>query len=240
MEHSLDSIISSKFRFLQPKKGYRINIDTIILYDFVLKHATGNVLEIGSSSGVVSILLSKHKKIKKVTGVEIDPDAYELALQNLKINNCKRKVVFLNEDINRYKSIFIPQSFDTVVANPPFFKYGTGKISKKNGLKIAHHDVHLTIDTVFQSARYLLKPKGYLILLFTTYRIDEIFANKRGFNIEQIRFIHRKVDMPADTFLILARKGGGKQLKIIPPLIVHDNNGYSKEVINMLNHEALF
>lgn len=237
VEHSLDSIIRSDFKFVQPIKGYRINIDTIILYDFALKYASGNVLEIGSSSGVISILLSKHKWIKKVTGVEIDKGVYELSLKNVEMNNCKNTVTFINEDIRNFKKVFKPQSFDTIIVNPPFFKYGTGLVSRKNALKIAHHDLQLTINTVFQSARYLIKPKGCLILFFTTTRIDEIFINQRGFHIEIIRFIHRKSEKPADTFLMLARKGGGKQLSVLPPLIVHENKSYSKEIISMLKQQ---
>jgi tRNA1(Val) A37 N6-methylase TrmN6 len=235
VEHSLDSIISSEFRFYQPLKGYRINIDTIILYDFASKYANGRVLEIGSASGVMSILLSKSRTVTHVTGIEIDPVSYGLSLKNRQINDCGERILFLNDDINNFKHLFKPQSFDTIITNPPFYKYGTGMLNKRQAVGTAHHDKRLTLDAVFKSARYLLKPRGYLIMLFTSSRIDEIFLSIKGFGVEVLRFIHRKNGKPADTFLMLTKKGGGKQLSIVPPLIVNEGQGYSEEVMEMLN-----
>ncbi len=216
-------------------KGCRINIDTIILYDFASKHAKGRVLEIGSASGVTSILLSKSRMVTHITGIEIDPISYGLSLKNRQINECRERILFLNDDINNFKTLFKPQSFDTIITNPPFYKYGTGMLNERQVVSTAHYDKSLTIDTIFKSARYLLKPKGYLILLFTSKRIDEIFSNIKGFGIEVLRFIHRKNDRLSDTFLMLAKKGGCKQLSIVPPLIVHEGNGYSEEITKMLN-----
>jgi len=233
VEHSLDSIISPEFKIFQPIKGYRVNIDTLILYDFALKYAKGDVLEIGSSTGVISILLSKSSAVRKVIGVEIDQQSHKLAIKNAEINECKNKVEFINGDINDFKKLFNPQSFDTIVTNPPFIKHGTGRLSDKHGLNIAHQDSHLTIDLIFRSARYLLRPKGFLIVLFTTHRLEELFLNKAGFSIELIRFIHRRSNKPADAFLFLAKKGGGRQIHILPPLFVHEGKGYTQEIAHI-------
>lgn len=232
---TLDSIIRPEFTFYQPVNGYRINIDTVILYDFAIQQVRGSVLEIGSASGVTGILLSQHHKVTGVTGVEIERSSYEASLKNLELHACERKVTFINRDINAYKQLFKPQSFHTLVTNPPFYRLGTGKRSTKRGIDTAHSDGHLTIEDVFTAARYLLKPGGYLIMLFLTCRINDVFLNTQGFHIEVIRFIQRTAAKPSDVFLMLARKGRGKQLKVIPPLIVHETNGYSREVISMLN-----
>ena len=234
MEHSLDSIVKSGFRFYQPLEGCRITIDTILLYDFASKYAKGRALEIGSASGVTSILLSESPGVSRVTGIEIDPVSYGLSLKNRLMNDCGEKVSFLNDDINNFKALFKPQSFDTVLTNPPFYKYGTGRLNRKQAVATAHHDGRLALDAVFKAARYLLKPKGYFIMLFISSRIDELFSNTKGFCIEVLRFIHRRQDKPADAFLVLARKGGGRQISIAPPLIVHEGKGYSAEVAGML------
>ncbi len=235
MEHSLDSIISPKFRFYQPLNGYRITIDTVILYNFALPYTKGRVLEIGSASGVISILLSKDPRVTRVTGVEVNPVPYQLSLKNQGMHDCGERVLFLNEDIKNFKGLFKPQSFDTIITNPPFYKYGTGRLNKRQEVTTAHHDKHLTLDMVFKSSRYLLRPGGYLIILFTAHRMGEVLLSGKGFNIEVLRFIHRKVNKPADAFLMLAKKGGGKQLSVVPPLIVHKGAGYSEEVMEMLN-----
>ncbi len=234
-EHSLDSIIYPDFRFYQPLKGYRINIDTVILYHFAAARAAGYVLEAGSASGVVSTLLSRRRKVTHVTGVEINAAAYGMSQQNRELNGCAGKVEFLHEDIKNYKLLFKPQSFDTIVTNPPFYKQGTGRLSKEQGLTVAHHEQLLTLEDMFESARYLLKPKGYCIMMFPCSRLDELLSETRGFAVEVLRFIHRKQDRPADLFMMCARKGGGKQLRVVPPLFVHGNTGYSEEVEHMLN-----
>ncbi len=235
MGFTLDSIISPEFKFYQPSHGYRINIDTVILYDFASKYAKGSVLEIGSASGIISILLSKHPGVSGVTGVEINRDLYLASLKNRQMHDSENGVRFMNADINAYKTLFRAQSYGALVTNPPFCREGTVKKGTRSGLESSHSDKYLTIENIFKAARYLLKPKGYLIMLFISRRIDEVFTCIRGFHIEVLRFVHRTKDRPSDVFLMLARKGGGKQLGILPPLIVHEAGGYSPEVTAMLN-----
>jgi tRNA1(Val) A37 N6-methylase TrmN6 len=235
MTFTLDSIISPEFKFYQPARGYRTNIDTIILYDFAMRHIHGSVLEIGSASGVTSILLSGHDKVTGITGIEIDETLHEASLKNLELHACKNTVRFIHGDINGYKKFFKPQSFHAIVTNPPFYRYGTGRASTRRGIDSSHSDQYLTIEDIFKAARYLLKPKGHLLLLFLTYRISDIFLNAKGFGIEVLRFIRRAGNRSSDVFLMLARKGGGKQLNVVPPLIVHEGNGYSAEITAMLN-----
>lgn len=238
VKYTLDSIISPEFRFYQPARGYRVNIDTLILYGFASHHARGRVLEIGPASGVVSLLLSRQSGISDVTGVEIEDDLYHASLKNLHLHGAGNRVRFLHDDINRYKTLFRGQTFDSIVTNPPFCREGTGKIGAGSTTRSARHDSSLTLDGLFRAARYLLKPKGYLIMLFMTRRIDEVFACIRGFHAEVLRFVHRKQDRPSDIFLLLARKGGGKPLSIVPPLIVHEADGYSPELSSLLHAPA--
>ncbi len=235
MEHSPDSIIYPDFSFYQPLKGYRITIDTVILYRFAAAHAAGTVLEAGSASGVLSILLSRDRKVARVTGIEIDPEAYGLSLRNRELNGCGERVEFVHDDLKNYKRLFQPQSFDTIVTNPPFHKVGTGKVSQEQGIASAHHEHSLTLEVLFASIRYLLKPGGYCMVLFPCSRLDELLSQTKGLAVEVLRFIHRKHDRPADAVLMLAKKGSGKQLSIVPPLYVQDTDGYSKEVQDMLD-----
>lgn len=232
---TLDSIVSPGFRFYQPRDGYRINIDTVILFDFARTHAKGRVLEIGSAAGVVSLLLAKQAEVRQVTGIELDAGLHALALRNQRINNSGDKTVFINSDINDYKARFRPQSFDAVVTNPPFYRHGTGKASARRGVAAAHHDGSLTLDDTLKAARYLLKPKGLMIMLFPSLRTEDLLKQLRGFAVEVLRFVHRRSDGPSDVFLMLARKGGGRQLRIVPPLIVHEGDGYSREVLGILH-----
>ncbi len=232
--YTLDSIISPGFRFYQPEQGYRVNIDTVILYDFAKRHVTGRVLEIGSASGSTCILLSKVAGVVDVTGVEINQVHHRASLKNLGLHSCGDRVAFIHGDINAYKTLFRPQSFHAIVTNPPFYRYGTGKISPREPIAASHHDRSLTLEALFAAARYLLRPDGVLIMLFTTRRIDEIFMNMRGFAIEQLRFVHRTAARPSDVFLMTARKGRGGRPSIIPPLIVHEGAGYSAEASAML------
>ncbi len=232
---TFDSIISRGLKFFQPAEGFRINIDTLILYDFTLRYIKGGILEIGSAAGILSILLSKYSKSLNVTGVEVNKELFRLSLNNLELHHCKDTVEFINADINEYKNLFKPQTFDFIVTNPPFYKCGTGRISPKHGVDIAHHDRLLTLENLFSAGRYLLKPNGCLIMIFPSFRIGEIFPNARGFAVEVLRFIHRTSSKSSDIFLMLAKKGGGRQLNIIPPLIVHEGDGYSTEITTMLN-----
>ncbi|MCL4479203.1 MAG: methyltransferase [Deltaproteobacteria bacterium] len=230
----ISGIIKPELKFLQPETGYRINIDTVILYGFVLPVAEGNVLEIGSACGALTIMISKKPDTVFAAGVEINKELYELSLKNQELNESKNKTVFINADINDYKRIFKPQSFDMVVVNPPFYASGTGRVSKNETMAIAHHDQTLGLEDIVKASLYLLKPKGYLAMLFLTQRIGNVFLQLRGFKPGILRFVHRKQTKPSDVFLLLAKKTGSKPLKVLPPLIVHDNNNYYTEEMKQL------
>ncbi|MCL4557997.1 MAG: methyltransferase [Deltaproteobacteria bacterium] len=238
--YTLDSIMSPGFRFYQPEKGYRINVDTLILYDFARRHVTGRVLEIGSASGVTSILLSGIAGVEEVTGIETDGALYGASSKNVGLHACADRVKFVKGDINAYKSFFKPQAFHAIVTNPPFYKCGTGVASPQKGIDASHHDRTLALEALFRASRYLLRPGGALIMLFSTHRINDVFMNTKGFTIELLRFVHRTAVKPSDVFLMAARAGSGRQLTIVPPLIVHDGTGYSAEMAALLNGPISF
>ena len=72
-----------------------------------------------------TLLLYGKYKPEHITGIEIQKDAYDLAVRNIQLNNLEDKITVINGDIRNIKEYFKTGSFDHVVTNPPYLKTGT-------------------------------------------------------------------------------------------------------------------
>ena len=139
------------------------------------------------------------------------------------------------------KKKFDSEFFDVVVCNPPYFKYNSNKMVNDNVVKaMARHEINLKLDDVLDIASYLLKNGGIFAMVHRTERFVEIIDSFRKYGIEpkRIQFIYPKNNKDSDLFLIEGIKNGKSGIKLLSPLVIHDDNGeYTDEVQNILNFD---
>lgn len=211
----------------QYKNGYRYNSDSLILYDFIrADKLKGLGLDIGTGSGILSILMSENKNIK-IDALDIQEENAKLCELNFKENNINYQVIL--SDIKDYK---VYNHYDFIISNPPF--YSKMQASNKH-LNTSRHIDFMPLDIFLKSCDKLLKPHGFLYFCYDAKKIDLIFQLMQNTKLkcEKIRFIHTKIDKNANLVLIKARKLSKSDIQILPALICHEDNGLSEELNNI-------
>jgi tRNA1Val (adenine37-N6)-methyltransferase len=216
----------------QHVKSARFTLDSLLLTDFCRIKPRDNILEPGAGTGVISILLAKKFPGTAITAVESQPSAVKLARRNIGDNGLDGLITLIEQDIKGLKKILSHESFDAVVANPPYTKAGSGKRSPSASRQLARHDESADIGA-WLDLQYFLKNKGRYDLIFPAARTADVLSLMRTRHLEpkRARFIHPDQDRPASLVLIEAVKAAGAGLEILPPLFVHEHNGaYSEEM----------
>ena len=226
-------LFDGRLKVLQKKAGYRFSIDSVLLGSFASERASGTVADLGTGSAILPVILARHKKFTRITGIEIQQDLVELAGQNIALNEIQDRVSIVHVDIKNIRADFPSEGFDNVVTNPPFYPAGTGRINPDKQSAIARHELCGTLQDFISGAAFLLKQTGKFMAVFPASRVVDLIAEMRQKSIEPktLRLIHSRVDDPASMVLVEGIKAAGKEAKILPPLILYDNKGeYTEEV----------
>ena len=231
MGFTQDSI--KEITLFQPKRGYRFSVEALLLEDFVSAKRLYRGVELGTGSGIISILLTKRLEHAHVIAVEIQKSLAQCAKRNVEHNKLDERIEVLNEDIRNLKKVLPAHKFDFVFSNPPFRKVKTGLISADNERAVARHEINITLKDIVHTASYLLKNTGKFYLIYHPFRLTELVATLQRAQLEpkRMKFVHSKMGEEAKMVLIEAVKGSGMWLKIEPPFFIYDKRGqYSVEM----------
>jgi len=235
----IDDLEYKGLKIVQNKKGFCFGIDSVLLSDFakdIKKDA--KVLDLGTGTGIISILLCGKTNLQHITGVEIQEDVYKMAKKSIELNNLEDRFEIINEDIKRISKIFPANSFDAIVTNPPYKKENTGLISKDETQLISRHEVMCNIDDIARISSYLLKSNCSIYLVHRPDRLIDIIEALRKYKLEPkiMRFIYPKINKEPNLVLIKATKGAKQFLKMEKPLIVYNEEGtYTNEILEIYN-----
>lgn len=223
-------------KIFQDTEQFSYSLDSVLLARFYNpKKADQRICDFGTNNAIIPLILSKYiNKDTRIIGVEINKTAFELAVENVELNNLSEQVRIVNQDIKEYikgKNNY----FDVVYSNPPFFKVNEGSNLnlKKEELVGARHEVFITLNEIIKCAKIALKNGGKFIMIHLAERLDEIvyLLKKHNFTIKQLQIIYSKAGQEGKKVLIKAENDGNWGVKILPPLVVHNDDGsYSKEV----------
>ena len=231
-----DLVYFNNLKIVQNKNYFNFSLDSILLPNFVeLTPNTKMILDLCTGNAPIPLVLSTKTKAN-IIGVELQKDIYDLAKESIKINNLKN-IEIINKDVKDIVNDFETDTFDLITCNPPYFKYDNTSIINKNDVKsIARHEINVSLEDIIKLSRKLLKNGGSLSIVHRTDRIIEIIELMKNNNIEpkRIRFIYPKINKESNLVLIDGRKNGKVGLKLLSPLIVHNQDGsYTDEVLKM-------
>ena len=233
---TLDSIKDAKL--LQSKKGYRFSIDAVLLEQFISARHSSKGIELGTGSGVISILLAKRLSNIHITAVELQKTLSDRAKRNVKLNDLEGRIEIVQKDIKELKDVYATNSFNFGYSNPPFRKSKTGRMSIDKERAIARHEIEISLQELISTASHLLKHSGRFYLIYHPFRLVELISILKESKLEpkRMRFVHSRQGDEAKMVLMEAAKGSGTWLKIEPPLYLYEKGKtYSKEVLEMLD-----
>ena len=228
----LDDLHRSGYMIIQNPKGFCFGIDAVLLTGFTVVNKGEAVLDLGTGTGVIPILLSAKTQAGHLTGIEIQEESAKMAARSVEYNGLTDKVSIIQGDIKEIKSFVKPHSFEIVTANPPYMEAGSGLLGEHSPKAIARHELLLSLDDVISAASYSLKWRGRFYMVHRPSRLTDIICTLRKHKLEPklLRFVQPYADKEPNLLLIEAVYGGGKELKIMSPLIIYDSQGnYTKE-----------
>ena len=228
-------------RIIQPRKGYRFSIDSILLARFAQIRKSDRVLELGAGAGVISIAIAALHQPREVVALELQPALTAMIRRSVEINGIET-VRAVTGDLQKIPDAEIArESFDVVVANPPYRASNAGRISPHQARRIARSEASATLEDFIAAAARCARRGARAAFVFAADRSAELIATLREHDLEpkRIRFVHPYVDAPATTILLEARKYGGVEVAILPPLILFDAPGvYTAEAREILGDVA--
>ena len=224
-EETLDTLFEGRLKILQKKQGYRFSIDALLLAHFAQPDPGDRMIDLGTGCGIIPLILFYRKKAAKIIGVEIQPSLADLARRNAALNRCSSKFKILEEDLRNLEKRFGRESFDRVLANPPYRKVGSGRINPREEKAIARHEVQATLEDVLRSAQFLLKDKGRLNMIYPAFRLADLMRGLSMHHLEPkgLQFVHSHEEDEARLVLVEALREGHPQVKILPPFFLFDS-----------------
>lgn len=228
---TLDSI--KNIKLFQSKSGYRFSIDALLLEHFIDKERAERGIELGTGSGIISILLAKRIYGMRITAVEIQRELANRARKNIDMNELHDRIDVLNIDMKMLRKVFSPNEFDIVFTNPPFRKTKTGRISRDRERAIARHEIDINLPDLIDTATYLLRDTGSFYIIYHPFRMGELLNMfmKKHLQPKRMRFVHSRNGDEAKMVLVEAVKNSGIWLKIDAPLYLYEESGkYTNEM----------
>ena len=236
MEVLHDLVGYKNLKIYQNTDWFLFSLDSVLLANFVtINKNVKNIIDLGCGNAPIPLILST-KTNAHIIGVEIQKDSYNLAKKSVVYNKLDNQIELINIDMKELKKIYNSDSIDIITCNPPYFKYSSNSnINEDEHKVIARHEKMITLDDILLLARYLLKNNGCIAMVHRTDRLIEIINTfqKYGLEIKKIRFVYPKEGSESNMVLIEGRTNGKVGLKLLPPLYVHNTNGYTDEVMTM-------
>ena len=233
-EERLDDLQVNGYEIIQHPGKFCFGMDAVLLSNFARVKKGERVLDLGTGTGIIPILLTAKTEGERFVGLEIQEESADMARRSVVHNHLEDKVEIVNGDIKEAASIFGPVSFDVITTNPPYMIGHHGIENMADTKAIARHEILCTLDDILRESARVLKPKGRFYMVHRPFRLAEIFSKMISVGIEpkRIRMVHPFIDKEPNMVLIEGSRGGNSRLTVERPLIVYKEVGvYNDELL---------
>ncbi|MEL7654722.1 MAG: tRNA1(Val) (adenine(37)-N6)-methyltransferase [Bacillota bacterium] len=238
----IDEIGFGNLRLIQKPEDFCYGIDAVLLATFAEVRKNANVIDLGTGTGIIPVILSHKTEASEIIGVEIQKDSYERGLRNIQINDLGERVKLIHSDVKHLvkdKKVS-PHSFDAVLTNPPYVKGDGGLKNKDDAKMIARHETTASLSDFIHEASLLLKDRGDFYMVHRPNRLVDISVLCRQYKLEpkELRLVSPNKESAPNILLIHCVKHGKPDLKFLDPLYVYDGAGnYTQEIMRLYERE---
>lgn len=220
----LDELDRNGYRIIQDPKRFCFGMDAVLLAGFAKVKPGEKVLDLGTGTGILPILLEARTKGVSFTGLEIQPESADMAARSVRLNHLENKVHIVNGDIREADRLFGAGSYHVVTSNPPYMTDLHGIKNPNEAKAIARHEILCTLEDVVSQAAKLLAPCGRFYLVHRPFRLAEILTClcSHGLEPKRMRLVHSYEDREPNMVLIEALKGGRSGMTVEKPLIIFE------------------
>lgn len=237
----IDDLQCRGYRIIQNPSVFCFGMDAVLLADFASGKAKGNVIDLGTGTGVIPLLMEAQGKGVHFTGLEIQEYSADMAARSVALNGLKDKIDIVHGDIKNVDALYKTASFDAVTSNPPYISGNHGLENENSPINIARHEILATLEDVVKAASYLLKEGGTFAMIHKPFRLAEIFDVLKKHRLEPKRMclVQPYIEKEPNMVLMEAAKGGRPMIKIEPTLVVYNNGGgYTDELLKRYQHSV--
>lgn len=232
----IDDLQRNGYRIIQNERKFCFGMDAVLLSGFAFVKKGERVLDLGTGTGIIPILLEAKTEGEHFSGLEIQKEMAQMAGRSVALNDLGKKIRIVTGDIREASKIFGKASFDVVTCNPPYMNQNHGLKNPEEPKAIARHEILCTFEDVARETAAVLKPGGRLYLVHRPHRLTELFETlkKHGLEPKQMKFVHPYITAEANMVLLEAFRGGRPQMRVEAPLIVYEKPGvYTKEIYDI-------
>lgn len=229
---SLDDL-QNGYSIIQSEKGFRYGMDAVLLSGYASVRPGEKVLDMGTGTGILPILLAAKTPGESFTGLEIQEKSACMARRSVAYNGLQDRIRIVTGDIKEAAAVFGPASFDVVVSNPPYMTGNHGLLNAEQSRAIARHEVLCTLEDLVRETARVLTSRGRFYLVHRPFRLAEIISVLKAYHLEpkRMRLVYPYVDKEPNMVLLEACRGGNPRIQVEKPLIVYEKPGvYTDEI----------
>lgn len=235
----IDELDRNGYQIIQSRDKFCFGMDAVLLSGFAVVKEEEKVLDLGTGTGIIPILLEAKTKGRYFCGLEIQEESVDMAKRSVLLNHLQGKVDIVAGDIKVASQIFGGATFDVVTSNPPYMNDNHGLKNPELPKAIARHEVLCTLEDVIREGAKILKPGGRFYMVHRPHRLVEIINMFTKYRLEpkRIKMVHPYVDREANMVLVEAVRGGKSMIKVEKPIIVYSEPGvYTQEIYDIYGY----
>lgn len=237
----LNELWSGGPKFMQ-SEHFRLGTDSVLLADFVNTSGRKNGIDLGCGSGILPLLLCSRSDKLRMTGLEINREAALIAQENMRINALDDRSEIVCGDIRMVRQLFKTGQFDLVVANPPYFASGSGKVSPDADRARARGELSVTLEDICAASAFLCPTGGSMCMVHRAERLADAVCLMRenGLEPKRLRLVAHSKEHSPSLVLIEARRGANPGMSVMPPLFVTENGSETEEIKRIYHREEQY
>ncbi len=231
----LDDLQRNGYRIIQNPGRFCFGMDAVLLCGFAKDRIRPNarVLDLGTGTGIIPLLLAGRTKASHLTGLEILEDSADMARRSVALNGLQGKIDILKGDIKEAGGLFAAASFDVVTSNPPYMIRQHGLANPEEPKAVARHEILCTLEDVVHAAAKLLVCKGSFFMVHRPFRLAEIMVTleRCGLEPKRMQLVYPFADKEPNMVLLQAVRGAKPRLQVEKPLVIYERPGvYTEEI----------
>ena len=218
----VDDLQCGGYHIIQNPSQFCFGIDAVCLSHFTMIKKGETVLDLGTGTGIIPILLCAKTEASHITGLEIQPQSVDMAKRSVLMNHLSHRIRIDCGDIKKGADIYPPNHFDVVTVNPPYMNQGGGVPNEASAKAIARHEIACTLADVIALSARLLKTGGRLYMVHRPHRLVDVLCTLRRARMEPktIQFVQDKPELEPSLVLIEAVDHGKPMVKVLPTKIL--------------------
>ncbi len=229
----IDDLQRNGYHIIQNPEKFCFGMDAVLLTGFAHANAKDVLLDIGTGTGIIPLLMSAKYHCAHLTGLEIQEESADMARRSVAMNGLNDTIDIVTGDVKEADKIFKSASFDCITCNPPYMIGQHGLTNPDAPKAIARHEILCTFEDVVKATAKLLKPGGHFYLVHRPFRLAEIMTMLSQYKLEpkRMQLVYPYVDKEPNMVLVEAVRGGKPRMTVEKPLIIFEAPGvYMPEI----------